>query len=242
MPEPTEQMQQSPLPMNPDLMGYPSVEALVAAKRAGDSEAKRLVGEVEKRDQLLAQIAVNGVAANQRTVPERRGGSAWDRLTEFGVPVDAIREVTQEVVRESLAPLSRGIQARGKVVSEHPDYVQFENDVAHFINTDPDLSRSYPGMFEADPVGAMEYAFLKFGDSRRRSGAQPEGRPSVPADASIPTSRSGDGRRPQNADSAARDAFERWQSTGSRQDAEAFARARLGPLLKEQFRRQGQEL
>ena len=84
MPEPTEtQNQQSPLPLNPALAGYPDTASLVNGYRASGEEAKRLRAEVEKRDQVIAQIALNGGAANQRTVPNRNPGTAWDQLTEF---------------------------------------------------------------------------------------------------------------------------------------------------------------
>ena len=41
------------LPLNPDLMGFPTVEALVNAKRASDQEAQRIVME---RDALKNQL------------------------------------------------------------------------------------------------------------------------------------------------------------------------------------------
>jgi hypothetical protein len=236
MPEPNEQPTPQQ-PLNPDLMGYPTVEALVAAKRASDAEGKRLFDENQKKDVLLSQMLVNGVGDNPRqSVPDRRPARPEDRLTEFGVPVDALREVIREQFAEAFRPISNGLQARGQLVASHPDYVQYETDVAQFINTDPELSASYPKMFEAAPVQAMEYAFLKFGESRRKAlGGEPQAQTPGRADAGIPTSRSGDGRREPGQDAAIQDAFERFQKTGSPQDATAYAKARLKGVISDEF-------
>ena len=233
MPEPNDN--QSPLPLNPDLAGYPDVPSLVNGYRNSGAEAKRLREEVEKRDALLLQVVQNS-AANQRTVPDRRSSTPEERLTEFGVPVDAINDIITAGVNKALQPLMRGVNARGKVVSDHPDYVQFEAEVARFIENDSELAQRYPKMFEADPEGAMEYAFLKFGESRRRTSAPPngDGREGM-HDAAIPTSRAGEGRRAPTEDQAVRDAFERFQKTGSTKDAAAFAKARLRSVIKDDF-------
>jgi hypothetical protein len=224
--------------LNPDLAGYPNVDALVKGYRESGSEAKRLRDELQKRDELLAQFLTNGGASpnGRQSVPDRRQSSPEERLTEFGLPVSDMRDMVRGEVRAALEPISQGIQARGKVVSEHPDYIQFEVDVAHYINTDPELSVRYPKMFSADPEGAMEYAFLKFGETRRRAaGAPAGGTRESPADAAIPTSRAGDGRRGPDHDSAIREAFERFQKTGSSRDAAAYAKARLRNVISDEF-------
>ena len=241
MPEPNEPQPTPQQPMNPDLMGYPTVEALVAAKRASDVEGKRLFDENQKKDLLLSQMLQNGLAegAPRQSVPDRRSARPEDRLTEYGVPVDALRAVAREEFAEMFRPISNGLQARGQLVASHPDYVQFETDVAQFINTDPELSASYPKMFEAAPVQAMEYAFLKFTENRRKTlGDEFQTQSPGRADAGIPTSRSGDGRREPGQDAAVQQAFERFQKTGSTQDAQAYARARLKGVISDEFLQQ----
>jgi len=52
-----------------------------------------------------------------------------------------------------------------------------------------------------------------------------------PTHAAIPTSRSGDGRRAPSQDGAVQEAFERFQKTGSQQDAQAYAKARLKGVI-----------
>lgn len=222
-------------PLNPDLMGYPSVEALVAAKRAGDAEAKRLFDENQKKDALIAQVLTNGVPNGRQSVPDRRASSPEERLTEMGVPAEAVSEIIGREIRKAFEPLTNGIQARGQMVSNHPDYIQWETEVSQFIANDPDLSVRYPKMFEADPAGAMEYAFLKFGDSRRRANPATDSRIGNPTDAAIPSSRAGEGRRAPDGSQALQEAYERYQRTGSSRDAEAYAKLRLHSVVKDEF-------
>jgi len=226
--------QTTPQPqLNPDLAGYPSVEALVQGYRSSGEEAKRLREKADKLESLMTQV-FEQQAANQRTVPNR-SGRPEDRLTEFGVPVDALDEFVAGRVAKAFEPMARGIQARQTIVGSHPDYVQFEQDVANFIGNDPDLSQRYPRMFESDPAGAMEYAFLKFADSRRRSVGSTTGAVGGSVDAAIPTSRAGEGRRAPDGDQGIRDAFERWQKSGSAQDAQNYAKARLRGVITDDF-------
>ena len=146
--------QTAPQPqLNPDLAGYPSVDALVQGYRSSGEEAKRLREKADKLEGLVTQMWEQQ-AANQRSVPNR-SGRPEDRLTEFGVPVDALDEFVAGRVAKAFEPMARGMQARQTIVGSHPDYVQFEQDVANFIGNDPDLSQRYPRMFEADPAAAM---------------------------------------------------------------------------------------
>lgn len=222
-------------PLNPDLAGYPDTNSLVQGYRNSSEEGKRQRERADKAEALLAQVLTQQNVANPRqTVPNR--ATAADRLIEFGIPVDAMREVVGEQIAEAFRPISNGIRARQQIVGAHPDYVQFETEVASFLEGDPELKADYDRMFEASPVRAMEYAFLKFGDSRRRTlGDQPQGSPQGRADAGIPTSRAGEGRRAPQPDSQIQEAFERFQKTGSSRDAQAYARARLHGVISDQF-------
>ena len=218
-------------PLNPDLAGYPSIEALVQGYRSSGEEAKRLRERSDKMEQLMTQMLEQQVA-NQRAVPNR-SGRPEDRLTEFGVPVDALDEFVAGRVAKAFEPVARGIQARQTMASSHPDYVQFEQDVANFISQDPDLNNRYARMFDTDPAGAMEYAFLKFADSRRRTVPSQTAGIGGSVDASIPTNRAGDVRRAPEADQDLRDAFNRWQKTGAPSDAQAYAKARLRSVISD---------
>jgi hypothetical protein len=227
-----EDQAQSPLPLNADLAGYPSQEALVAGYRNSSNEGKAQRERADKLESLLVDL-VSKSGSNSRQVPDRRSESPEDRLTQFGVPVDALNEYVGQAIQKAFAPITNGMNARGKVVSDHPDYVQFEADVAQFINNDPDLSQRYPRMFEADPVAAMEYAFLKFGDSRRREHGVANGDVGNRTDAAIPSNRAGEGRRIPDQSSELRNAYERFQKSGSTKDAEAYARIRLHSVIKD---------
>lgn len=226
--------QTPPQQLNPDLAGYPTIEALVAGYRNSSNEGKLQRERADKLEQLVQQQLAS--AENQRRSVPDRSKRPEDRLTDYGVPVDALEELVQDRLQKAFAPIQNGLQARGQIASEHPDYLQFENDVAHFIQTSPGMSQRYDKMFATDPAAAMEYAFLKFADSRRSTLPTNgnNGREGI-ADASIPSSRSGDGRRAPDQASVVQDAFERWQKTGSARDAEAYAKARLRNVISDDF-------
>jgi len=222
-------------PLNPDLAGYPSVEALVAGYRASGNEAKKLRERTAALEQQLQNVYQP--AENPRQAVPQRPQTAYERLTEYGVPADAIREVVSAELQSALQPLAQGMQARNTLLSQYPDYTKFESDVATFIQSDPQLNQTYQRMFNADPVGAFEYAFLKFGESRRRSNPQTNGE--VGADsihASIPTVRNGDARRQgARTDAAVETAYKRYLETGSTEAAREYAKARLHTVITDEF-------
>lgn len=226
-------------PLNPDLAGYPSVEALVAGYRASGGEAKKWREKAEALEQQTQQL-YQAMAANPRQpVPQRTTNSPYDRLAEYGVPADAIKEVVATELQNALQPLSEGFQARNTLLSRYPDYTKFESDVAAFVQSDPQLNQTYQRMFAADPVGAFEYAFLKFGDSRRRQHSQngPNGEPVGEAvHASIPTARNGDARRqPSGANADIENAYKRFMETGTSAAAREYAKARLHNVISDEF-------
>ncbi len=220
---------------NADLAGYNSVEALVAGYRNSGAEAQRLASRVQQLETVMQQQV-------QQQAPARNGAlRPEERLSELGIPVDALDEYVNERMQRAFQPIARGINARTRVIADYPDYQKFESDVSQFINSDPALQQKYNTMFNADPEGAFEYAFLKFGENRRRAtpangdtnGAEAGKR----ADAQIPSGRSaGGGERVggggnEGSDQVAK-AFERYQKTG---DPTAFAKARLSQIFSPDF-------
>jgi hypothetical protein len=215
----------------PDYAGYPSPDELVKGYRNSSAEAKRLAQENQRLQETL-----QGYAANQRQdIPQRQ--NAGDRLAEFGIPADALNDFVNERVGQALAPLAAGFQARGRVLNAYPDYNKYEAEVAEFVNSDPEFSQRYAKMFSADPVGAMELAFLKFGESKRHSAPAPAA-PNAQemADASLPGERAGESRRSDSSDQGAiEEAFKKYQQSGSQRDAEAFAKLRIKQVIPDSF-------
>lgn len=218
-----------------DLMGYPNVDALVAAKRASDAEAKRIAAE----NQQLRLIA-----ENRQQVPQRQ--SVYERLgTEYGVPGDllrqAIREEAGELVQSAFNPIAQGFQARNKLMASYSDYAKYEPEVASFIQSDPEVNAKYARMFAVDPEAAAEYGYLKFGESRRKNRRdareeERELRNQTASEAQIPGGRSGDTRRrPEGNDDEIRAAREAFQKTGSSADATRYAKARLKNVITDDF-------
>ena len=153
-------------PLNPDLAGYPDQESLVRGYRASGEEAKRQKDRADKAEAMLQQVYQ--APENPRPNIRQRGNPA-DRLTEFGIPVDALNEYFDSKLTAAFEPIAQGLNARNTLQARYPDYNKFESDVAQFVESDPDTKKTYDNLFRADPAGAFEYAFLKFGESRRRA-------------------------------------------------------------------------
>lgn len=215
----------------PDLAGYSSVEDLVKAYRASGDEGKRQ----KARADLLEQ-------QTRQPIPQRdeygrfAANDPAQRLNDMGVPVDALdqyvgRQVSQAIER-AFAPIAQGIQARTQMVSQYSDYNKFESDVAQFVNADPNLSQRYQKMFASDPEGAMEYAYLKFGQSRKHE-VLPNGNGEIRKEASIPSGRQSEGKaNPSSTDETVAKGWERYQKTG---DPVAYAKARLRQAIRSDF-------
>lgn len=217
--------------LQPDLAGYPNVAALVQGYRASGAEAKKWREEAEKYQREQE-------AANQRQpIPDRSNGA--NRLMDYGIPEDLLEEFVNQRLERAFQPIAQSMTARSAVLSQYPDFVKFESDVAQFLESDRKLKETYERMFAADPAAAMEYAFLKFGDTRRRTGRQKERPPEAEAEAlhaQVPTGRTGSGeRRQEPANQDIQKAWEQFQKTGSSRDAEAYAKARLKTVIKDDF-------
>jgi hypothetical protein len=219
-------------PLNPDLMGYPNVEALVNAKRASDAEAQKIKAE---RDALKTQLQyVYQPEANPRQDVKRRDRPE-DQLTEMGIPVDALDDFFNRRLQKAFEPVLAAANARSTVVGKYPDYNKFEPDVNQFLQADPELNQAVGRMAQADPAGALEYAFLKFGESRRKSVNGNRSQGDV-TDAQIPSSRGGETRRmPDSVSGDVQRAWQNYQKQGTSQAAAEYAKARLKTVIKDEF-------
>lgn len=222
-------------PLNPDLAGYPTTEALVQGYRASSDEAKKWRDKAIQLEQQVSQRPEIPQRDPQGRFQRQESTDPVDRLNDYGVPADAIRQLIGAEIQQAFAPITRGFQARNQVVSSNPDYVKFEADVAQYINSDPQLSQSYPRMFDADPAAAMEYAFLKFGEQRRGAARPTSSSRAESSEAAIPSSRAGEGRRGESDDDLVQKAYDRYRETGSSRDASAYAKARLRGVIKDEF-------
>lgn len=229
MSEPTN-IETSPAP---DLAGYPTPDALAQGYRASGAEAQR---QKQRADALEQQMQAM-FAANQRQAPQSTDPTI-QQLTDLGIPVAAVEELIERKVQsrigEAFGSLQNGLHARNNVAAQYPDYVKFEHDVMAYINADPQTSHKYNAMFKVDPEGAVEYAFLKFGESRRRTAPQPQSGEST-VHATIPSNRSGESRRQPDAGDRVQNAWENYQRSGSKQAAEAYAKARLFNVVTDEF-------
>lgn len=222
--------------LNPDLAGYPSVEALVKAYRESGKEAQRQRERADQFERTMSEQLLEPVAANPRTV-KQRDSRPEDRLQQYGVPVDALTEFVQSQVQGLFAPIAQGMNARTELLSRYPDYTKFESDVAAFVQSDPKRNQTYQRMFAADPAGAFEWAFLAFGaDRRKTAGNGAEANPEEMAHAGLPAGRNGESlRQPQGNDAAVQRAWNEYQRTGSKEAVQAYAKARLRTVVTDEF-------
>lgn len=212
-------------PTQPDLMGYKSVDDLVAAKRASDAELKRMNERLAGLEQSFQSI--------QRTSQPARFNTPEEELGAYGVPTQALDAVINQRLQAAFEPIARGMQARQSVVSRYPDYAQHEAEVAKYVSENPDLNDRYQRMFRADPESAMEYAMLKYSEGRRASTPAPPKKSEAAREASIPSSRAGDARSTDSVgDDVVEQAREHYQKTGN---PEYYGRARLRQIINPEF-------
>jgi hypothetical protein len=225
-------MPENDAPQTPatDLAGYSSVDELARGYRNSGNEAKRLAAENQRLQEQL-----QGYAANQRQdIPNR--SRPEDRLAEFGIPVDAMEEFFTQRFGRALEPLANMANARNQVMSEYPDYVTFEQSVNEWVRSDPARSQDYDKRFAADPSGAMQLAFLKFGEAKRKTVQPPAPNAQEMVDASLPGGRAGDSRRTEQSGHAEiEEAYRKYQASGSQKDAEAFAKLRIRQSIPGSF-------
>jgi hypothetical protein len=202
---------------------------------ASSSEAKRLKQERDFFEQQTQQFT--------RPAPSQ---DPFQRLRDEGWPVDSLLPAIERIAEQKAAarfdPIVRGMEARSKVLASNPDYGKYENEAMQYINGDPNLADMYNAMIQVRPDAAMDWAFLKYGESRRR--AQPEGNGNATvskqgrADAQIPSSRSGE-KRNTNAGDSTDDVFRAakadFAKTGNPRAAEAAFRAKLRNAIPDSF-------
>lgn len=230
----------SPAPANPD----PNAEVVQRLQQleqryaASSEEGKRLA---EENRQLRQQFEM--MQEQRPAIPDRRDPYS-QQLQDLGIPVDAVQGIIQREIQTAFEPIARQIQGQQQgrqrlLTSYGKDFQQYEQDVANFIQNDPEAQRTYNTLFNADPAAAMEWSFLKYSESRRR--AQPT--PTNGADdgssvhAQVPTAGGGSGPRPQHDPQwdEAREAWEAWSKAPTRQNAERYAKARLGMVYTREF-------
>ena len=236
---PEEQKPQEPAQngQQPDYAGYPNLDELVKGYRNSGAEAKRLRDELNQAKAEVQQV--------RAPIPQQR--TAFDQLTDYGVPPDLLREAirmeARQEVQQAFAPIVGGMQGRNKMVSEYSDYIKFENDVTNYVQSDPGLTETYQTIFNARdergnpkpnaPAAAMDWAFLKFGESRRRSHtATQDNGAADKAAAQIPSARSGDTRSTPTQDQGLKEAWDHFQKTG---DPKPYASLRLRKAYSDEF-------
>lgn len=223
----------------PDLMGYDSPEALVAAKRSSDAEAKRLADENRTMKEQLGQI-MPMLAERANPAERMQQRDHYAALNEIGIPVgdlqEAIKMEARKMVRDELAPLVAAGSAREQMIANYPDFQKFEPQLNQFLQANPEVNEQYQWALRnasQNPKAAqmaMEWTYLRYGESERRNhGGAVQAEDTNPAPAAIPSSSSQDRSGQQSGDiEQMKRAFEYGQKFG---DWRAYAHERLKGIL-----------
>ena len=215
-------------PAPPDLAGYSTPEQLAAGYRASSAEAQRLKAENESMRRQYETLAANP----RQDVPRRK--SPIETLAEIGLPevAEAVTQLVGEAVAQVLSPVTKGFEARNQMLVRYPEYGQFEPQVLSYIGQDAQASEVYQRIAAVDPEAAMEYAYMKFGESKRRAMPANGRDPAAQSEAQIPTGPAGP-RQPATGDQELiAQAFEHFQKTGR---PEPYAKARLRTVITDEF-------
>jgi len=230
--------------------GYPSLEHLVQGYHASGQEARKQreraealqshAAQLEAHNQALLDALTNAEQNPARqAVPDRNGHGEAIPISEFDDHVARVLDsrlnaAVEARVNQVFAPIWTSITARRRVMARNPEYPQFEQAVWDFVQADPQRAKEYADTFARDPESAMTIAMLQFSQAEQQR-HQHRASSNGAVDASIPTMRSGDGRRPPDTRRELDEAFARFQKTGSSGDAAAYAKIRLKSVVTDEF-------
>ena len=197
---------------------------------ASSREAKRLADHV--------QALQSAYEAPRQQIPQR--ASYEQELEQAAIPVNAldqyVGERIQRGIHDAFQPLMRGMSARSTMVGEYgEDYNKFEAKMMAYINSDPERQAAYQRTFQADPVVAFDWAFLKYGQSERQNHpTRNGGTRQDEVEAQIPTTRHGDTRRRGRGDeSALAEAAQAYRQSPTPANAQAYAKVRLKQAISD---------
>lgn len=235
--EGNEEIQEpAPTPPAEEYAGRRDLSDLKQAYLASSDHAKQLATQLQQSQVQMAELQA-------RLTPPPRPTSPYEELEQIGVPSNPLRQAIASEIQEAFRPIARQIegqnQARTHMLTSYgEDYTKFEQDVAKYIQADQSLSQRYNAMFAQDPVAAVEYAFLKYGETKRRENPSENGAiesKHQQARAQVPTSRSSESRNPEGGNrSRVERAFEAFQKNPNRHTAEAFAKSRFATVITDE--------
>jgi hypothetical protein len=184
----------APTPVEPATGGLRDVKGLIFGKYKTEADAQQGFGELlatlGERNRQLAEMQarisqVEGVMARVNPPPEQK--NPYQELAEQGIDPSPIDRLLTAKLQEFVGPLVAGARADEQVAATYPEFPQAKPMVRKFLNDRPELSQRYDVMWRQDPVGANEWAFLRW---QREAGAPPAGPPAPPepgkGDAALP--------------------------------------------------------
>jgi len=146
--------------------------------KESSKEGRRLFEEnrhAQERERALLQA----LEARQRSEAPDPNEAVRQTLSERGVPEEAVpvivdlirREGAQAAaheVRQLMDPLLRTWEAQGRLETEFGEYPRRE--ILRYLDENPTAQARYESMLRADPLGAHEYALLKYREATGQRG------------------------------------------------------------------------
>lgn len=92
-------------------------------------------------------------------------GSPADRLAEYGVPSDAVKELVEGVVQEQLGGFAQRLASHARAVQANPDLQARLPEVQAWLAKDDQVRSNVERLAGFDQGLAVDYAFSKFRES-----------------------------------------------------------------------------
>lgn len=125
--------------------------------------------ENERLKQQLAERET-GPLPDYRPDPQERS-NAREQLEQVGVPVDAMEGIVRESIEKYLNPVLEGAKARQYIANAYPEFGKHENDVAAYVQENPELRAEYARAYSASPRVAMEWAYNQYAKAHTQPGS-----------------------------------------------------------------------
>lgn len=137
--------------------------------KKGMSELLNYASNVKTENETLKALISEG----GRMDPGQRAADRHDPLKEIetliGTSVDPLRQMAraeaQQIAKQTFEPILKTIEARTRMASEVPEYVQHEGAVMKFVNANPALAETFNSIAAHDPYAGLRYGYAMWRES-----------------------------------------------------------------------------
>ena len=171
---------------------YKSVEELERGYQNLFEEGRKLVSRLQEAESSPRAGPQGGDWISDREDPAARSAARTqdpvDALSLAGVPVNELKKLIQQEVMHEFQPIIQGANARQAIAQDYPEFVQFEGELAQFLEANPQLKSRYNRTYSVDPEVALKWAYSEFtrASGGNRTSASGEAQAAARLDAGLP--------------------------------------------------------